>query len=172
MSFVHRALNSFTKCELSKCFVFPTWPVTSGFFGNSFSADPKLGTGALQGNVACPCFKKILEAKSWIWMLCCVTQLWFHRGAIKRSIGNGPRLSFNCTTQNLLPEKAALVFWPQCCTARLLIAAFHCVLFVFFLGGYALLGHVHKHCNSWYFYHIILNKHLCTFWLLLVYIYL
>lgn len=35
MRFVQRALNSVTKCELTKCFVFPTWPVTSGFLGTA-----------------------------------------------------------------------------------------------------------------------------------------
>ena len=58
----------------------------------------------------------------------------------------GTRLSFNCTIKTLLLEEATPSFDSS---VGLLPAAFlfvSCLLI--FVGGYALLGHMHRRCNS------------------------
>lgn len=133
-----------------------------------FSAAPKLGTGASRGNVVCPCVKKLLEAKSWLWKFYCVALLWFQMSAVRRPGGSRPRWSFNGATGNFAVRRGvSLPLTPvwDCCSVNSCISLCFFV-FVFFVGMYTLLGNIHRHRNSWDLYHIIINKLLYTFWLL------
>lgn len=58
MRFVQRALNSVNKCELTKYFVFPTWPVTSGFLGTASLQILNWALVLYKGTLHVPALKK------------------------------------------------------------------------------------------------------------------
>lgn len=88
MSFVHQALNSVTKCELTKCSVFPTWPITIGFLGDSLVlCSSQIRHGCFKGDVACSCLN---NWRPHPYSECSVVSLsQFQRRAVERSTGVG-----------------------------------------------------------------------------------